>query len=307
MTLLSAVFYIGLFLFLCGSTAKIRKYAKMPPHLRWELYPCGTVKERNEGSYLEQQEWWNKPPHRSFVAEARFMATEMFLFHRCYTNNRPIWRFTLPLHWGLYLLTGWLFIQLAGTAIFLISDVAGSLASFVDNTVFLASPLGVGGLILAGYGSIGLTIKRLLDPPLRAATSRSDFAGLFLIVVTLLCWIISWGVFDPSLTLATTYFRQLFSFEPLSDANPFMLLGSVMLSVFLGYMPFTYLAHPFAKYFIYHRVVWQDQPMAPGSEQERRIERMLREPVGWSASHVNEDASWGENVSSSRQQQGVIR
>ena len=113
MSLLSVAFYLALLLFLCATAARIARYAKMPPHLRWELYPAAAEKGTSEGSYLEQQEWWNTPRHRSRLAELRFQATEMFLFHRCYVNNRGLWRFTLPFHWGLYLLAGWLLIQFA--------------------------------------------------------------------------------------------------------------------------------------------------------------------------------------------------
>ena len=166
----------------------------------------------------------------------------------------------------------------------------------------LASPLAMAGLVLAAYGCTGLLLKRLLDPALRSVTSRGDFFGLFLILATVLCWLLSWGLFDRSLAGATGYFRELARFctglrrKPLHDS------GSVLLSVFLVYMPFTYMVHAYAKYFIYHKVVWQDEPMAPGSEMERRIEQMLREPVGWSASHINKGASWSTTISSPPQQ-----
>ena len=89
------------------------------------------------------------------------------------------------------------------------------------------------------------------------------------------------------------------AFASLSPINPFMVSGTILLSMFLAYMPFTYMAHPFAKYFIYHKVVWQDKPMLAGSDIERKIEQMLRERVGWSAAHIDEGASWEDTVSSS--------
>lgn len=269
----------------------------MPPHLRWELYPV-SEKGSDKGSYLEQQEWWNKPRHRNRIAEIRFQAMEMFLFHRCYVNNKGIWRFTLPFHWGLYLLTGWLLIQfIAGVAALLLENF-GHTTIPVDRMALLTAPIGVIGLILATYGCTGLILRRLSNSSLRSATSRSDFFGLFLILAIMVSWLLSWSLFDRSFSAATWHFRQLIEFAPLSQVNPFMICGIALLSIFLAYMPFTYMAHVFAKYFIYHKVVWQDEPMAAGSERERRIDQMLREPVGWSASHIGKDASWRESVSS---------
>jgi nitrate reductase gamma subunit len=290
---------VALFFFLCGSVIRIARYAKMPPHLRWELYPAGSTKGGSDGSYLEHQEWWNKPWHQSRISELRFMAKEIFLFHKCRMNNRGIWRFTLPFHWGLFLLTGWLLIQFAGSGGAFFLKVLGRTAPFVDGAVLVASPLAMAGLVLAAYGCTGLLLKRLLDPALRSVTSRSDFFGLFLILATVLCWFLSWALFDRSLAGATGYLRELTRFAPASDANPFMISGIVLLSVFLVYMPFTYMVHAYAKYFIYHKVLWQDEPMAPGSETERRVEQMLRRPVGWSASHVSDGGSWGKTISSS--------
>ena len=296
MSLLSVVFYCALLLFLCASIARIAKYAKMPPHLRWELYPAVSRKGARQGSYLEQQEWWDKPRHRSRVDELRFQATEMFLFHRCYVNNRGIWRFTLPFHWGLYMLTGWLLIQFvcSGAGFFL--ETLGRTTIFVDRASLLASPIGIVGLVLAAYGCTGLVVKRLTDRALRSATSRSDFFGLLLILAILFCWLLSWGLFDRSFAGATRYVRELAGFAPLFGVNPFMVSGTVLFSLFLAYMPFTYMAHPFAKYFVYHKVIWQDAPMVPGSETERRIAQLLGEPVGWSASHITEGASWAKTV-----------
>ena len=272
----------------------------MPPHLRWELYPAGSAaKGMSEGSYLEQQEWWNRPWHRSRLAEMRFMAKEMFLFHRCYANNRAIWRFTLPFHWGMYLLAGWLAIQFVAAVAALLFGVLGRTTNLLDQGTLNTAPIAMVGLLLGVYGCTGLVLKRLSDRSLRSATSRSDFFGLFLILATLVCWLFSWALFDRSLGGTTKDFRELMAFAPLSEINPFMVSGIILLSMFLAYMPFTHMAHAFAKYFIYHKVVWQDKPMLAGSETERRIEQMLQEPVGWSATHIGEGASWEDTVSSS--------
>ncbi len=295
--LLSAILCIGLFLFLCGCAMRIVKDVRMPPHLRWELYPIGSGNEGSEGSYLEQYDWWTKPRRNNRVAELRFMAKEILLFHRCQVNNRGIWRFTLPFHWGLFLLTGWLVIQFVGIgSIFLLKGLGYS-PHFVHRSVLLAAPLAVVGLILAAYGCTGLLLKRLFDPVLRSLTSRDGFFGLFLILATLLCSLLSCVLYDRSFAGATNYLNALIGFGALENANGFMIAGGVCLSVFLAYMPFTHMAHLFSKYFMYHKVLWQHEPLTSGSETERRIECLFDKPVGWSASHVRKGVSWRKNVS----------
>ena len=50
--------YISLFILIAGVAARAIKYASMPMHLRWELYPV--PHEGKDGSYFEELEWWKK-------------------------------------------------------------------------------------------------------------------------------------------------------------------------------------------------------------------------------------------------------
>jgi nitrate reductase gamma subunit len=58
---------------------------------------------------------------------------------------------------------------------------------------------------------------------------------------------------------------------------------------FLVYLPFTYMMHFVAKYFMYHKIRWDDQPTVPGSKMEKEIAKLLSQPVTWGAKHVNPD------------------
>jgi hypothetical protein len=47
--------------------------------------------------------------------------------------------------------------------------------------------------------------------------------------------------------------------------------------------------HFVAKYFTYHQVRWEDEPLMPGSRLEKEVTDLLKQPVTWSASHLNAD------------------
>jgi hypothetical protein len=49
--------------------------------------------------------------------------------------------------------------------------------------------------------------------------------------------------------------------------------------------------HFVAKYFTYHQVRWEDEPLAVGGPLEGKAKRLLEQPVTWGAPHVNADGS----------------
>jgi hypothetical protein len=59
--------------------------------------------------------------------------------------------------------------------------------------------------------------------------------------------------------------------------------------VFLAYLPFTQMMHFVAKYFTYHEVRWDDEPVTPGSKLDRELKELLAQPVSWAAPHVRAD------------------
>jgi len=59
--------------------------------------------------------------------------------------------------------------------------------------------------------------------------------------------------------------------------------------VFLAYLPFSQMMHFVAKYFTYHEVRWDDEPMKQGGSMEREVQQLLDQPVTWAAPHVGAD------------------
>jgi hypothetical protein len=68
--------YVSIAFFLVVVAAKMIRIARMPVHLRWDLYPIPHEKGRSYygGSYFEEVNWWTKPMHFSLVSEVREMA-----------------------------------------------------------------------------------------------------------------------------------------------------------------------------------------------------------------------------------------
>ncbi|MCX6007895.1 MAG: nitrate reductase gamma subunit, partial [Chloroflexi bacterium] len=59
---LQLIIYASLIIFAIALTWRAIRYARMPVHLRWELYPVAHEKGRPYGgSYLEDLGWWHRP------------------------------------------------------------------------------------------------------------------------------------------------------------------------------------------------------------------------------------------------------
>jgi nitrate reductase gamma subunit len=75
-----------------------------------------------------------------------------------------------------------------------------------------------------------------------------------------------------------------------SAALPGLLAAHVLVALaFLAYLPFSQMMHFVAKYFTYHQVRWDDEPMVAGSRLEKEVLELLKQPVTWSAPHLNGD------------------
>jgi hypothetical protein len=68
----------------------------------------------------------------------------------------------------------------------------------------------------------------------------------------------------------------------------------MLFSLFLIYLPFTRSTHYITKLFAFFKVRWDDTPNLKGSEIEKKVKEALRQPVSWSASHIQSGKSWSE-------------
>lgn len=93
MTVVNLLVWAGVLLFFIGALSKIIKFARMPMHVRWELYPVPKEKDKAAygGSFLEEVDWWTKETHESKLTELKAMSEEILLLKGVHEANRPMW------------------------------------------------------------------------------------------------------------------------------------------------------------------------------------------------------------------------
>ncbi len=301
-SLLYLLVYVSIIVFVVMLVRKGMKYASTPIHLRWELYPVAHEAEHGEhgGSYFENLDWWTKPIKKSLIGELKAMIPEMLWIKTLYEHNRSMWYFSFPFHLGLYLLIGLLGLLFIG-GIFNVFGAAVAPGSGGLTALLYYLTIGVGflGLTLATAGCIGLLAKRLSDEKLRQYTAFKDFFNLAFILLVLLSWLFSWLFVDHGFGMAREFVSNLIAFK-VKAGIPSAAVGLQMalLALLLSYMPFTHMMHFLAKYFTFHRVLWEDEPNLVGSKLEGKVKEVLSFPVSWSAPHIKGDGkkTWAEVV-----------
>jgi len=285
-TLLLMTAYVLLAVFAVAFVVRSVRLARLPVHLRWELAPIPHEKGKGAygGSYLEEVDWWTKPREKSLLAEARYMLLEIVFLKAVWEHNRRLWWFSFPFHFGLYLLIGAAVLLVAITA----AGLAGLGVAEAPVLRTATAALAWGGCVLGIIGTAGLLGTRFVDPRLRDFTTPMAVFNLVLLL----------ALFGTGLGAAATggYVeagRALLgglATGTVPGAVPAIAVGHVGVALlFLAYLPFTPMMHFVAKYFTYHEVRWNDEPMIRGSRMEREVDRLLQQPVSWAGPHVRAD------------------
>jgi len=294
MTLLFAWIGLTLLAFVAGCVYKALRYATMPIHLRWELYPVAHEKGKVAygGSYFEELDWWTKPRESSKLGEVKVIAEEVLTLKQVREHNPSLWLPSLAFHWGLYLLFGLGGVLLAGAA----GVRLGLPVPALVTGSRLLSAWGAVALALATLGCLGLLVRRLGNPGLRGSSMPADFIHLWLFLGLFAASWGSWVTADREFAAAAAL---LASGTSPAAGNPWFVGQLVLLGVFLGYMPWSHMAHMFTKYFTWHSVRWEDRPNLAGSGIDEKVIKLLALPVSWSAPHIAGDGkkTWLDVVS----------
>lgn len=289
--LLQLLSYVAFMLFLVVVLAKVVKYARMPLHLRWELYPIPHEKGREYGgSYFEELDWWKKPVEKSLIGEIKFMIPEILFVRGVYHDNRKLWYASFPFHFGIYLVIGWLAFLFVGAIV----NIAGlpsenPIATFIQS---LAVIFGTVGFVVGSIGCLGLLMLRTFDKNLRHFAAPKDYFNLLFILAIFLTGLLSWSSSDPLFTMSRGYMKSLITFSPMTGASPSLTAHIVLLSLFIMYLPFTQMTHFVAKYFTWHTVRWDDERNMRGSDIEAKVAKVLNYKQNWSAPHIKSGDSW---------------
>jgi nitrate reductase gamma subunit len=298
--LLYAFIYISALVFLIASTLRAVHYARLPLHLRWELYPVPheeTTRAKHGGSYFEATDWWEKPIPFNRFRELKSMLQEMLFQKGLWEFNRSMWLLAFPFHLGLYLLIGSTALLMGSALLSLLRpQLATGGVGLILHYTYGAG--GLAGAALTMAGALGLLIRRLSDKDLRTYTVPSDIFNLLFFVVTLGCLVAGY-LLQPQGLKALALAGGLLTFNTKLRIPALLAVGLVLSALLLAYIPMTHMAHFIAKYFTYHAVRWDHRPSQKGSELEKRMAEYLTYRPSWAAPHVGADGArtWADIAS----------
>jgi nitrate reductase gamma subunit len=297
---LSAILtYVAYMFIVAMYTAKVIKIARMPMHLRWELYPVIHETEREYGgSYYEDLEWWTRHRQKKTMRGIFFLLKDNFFLGEYFHRYRGYWLVLLSWHIGFILIiTFHILCFLGALAMVLgVSVSAESTNIFGKINYYLILLTGVVSFITGAFGSVGLIIKRLSDENLKAfATPQNYFNYLFTLSVFISGFYV-WYFVDPTLSEYRDFWRGLVKLSP-ARVEFVTAIHIMLFALFLIYLPFTRSMHYITKFFAYFWIRWDDKPNLRGSKIERKLKKYLNKPVNWSAPHIQSGKKWAEIAS----------
>ena len=288
-TILTWIFYALIAVFVVAFVTRTVRLARLPIHLRWELAPVPHEKGKGHygGSFFEEFEWWTKPRERSLTAELAYMFQEVIFLKSVHENNRRLWWLSFPFHFGMYLLVAAAPLMLLGSVVGQ-SEAFGSIWSVLARVIPILAGLGFG---LGALGALGLLVIRLLDPKMKVVTTPASLFNLILLLAVFSSGgyaLLGSGGFAAGML---GFITGLATASTAAAAPPAMTVHILLALVLLAYLPFTPMMHFVAKYFTYHQVRWDDEPMTPGSRMAGEVKELLGQTVTWSAPHLRADGT----------------
>ncbi len=303
--------YLCIIVFILVTAYLVYRQIALPIHVRWELYPVKhetSTRAAYGGSYLEEVNWWEKKQERSLFNELRYMLPEILFIRGLWKENRTLWWVSFPFHFGLYLMIATFGLLLVNALVTLGSDYpaapGGTIKSLLGGLIVVT---GWTGLILGNIGSLGLLSKRWTEPELRSYSSFSDYFNILFFFLFFISGLAVAVFTDPYLEGAKAYAFGLLTGGGQAMTTSYLpgrsLAGGaaiVSASLLVAYIPLTHMSHMFMKYFLYHRVKWDDAPNRRGGRIEAAIMENLELKPTWRAKHVEADGrkSWRDIASS---------
>jgi nitrate reductase gamma subunit len=294
--------------FVIGSIARAIRYARHPIHLRWELYPVPHEEPhrvQHGGSYFEQVNWWTKPTRFNLFGEVRFMVPEMLLMKGLWEFNRAMWVRSFPFHFGLYLVIGTIGLLLVTALLDRVVPemMVGTLGIGLH---WLYTVTGFSGVILAICGAAALLHRRLTAEDLKTYTVPGDLFNLGWFILAFGCLLAGFILKGPDSPGTVTVVQAILTFDTGVRIPGLLALGLALAALLLAYIPFTHMSHFIGKFFTYHSVRWNDQPLRPGDRIEKRLAEYLTYKPTWAARHVGADGTktWAEVVTTNPADRG---
>ena len=159
---------------------------------------------------------------------------------------------------------------------------------------------GTTGVVLAVGGAIALLHRRLTDPALRALTTPGDVFNLLFFVAAFGLAGLGYLVRPAGAPGALAIVIGLLSWDLARPVPPLLGCGLAAVALLVAYIPLTHMSHFIAKYFTYHRVRWDDAPLAGNRRMAAAMASYLACRPTWAADHMKAGGAgtWAEIVSS---------
>lgn len=298
MGVLQIVTYVLAAAFVVVFTVKMMRYARMPTHLRWELYPlAGETKRPWGGSYLEDPDWYNKPPEKkSFIGEMKFMGKEIIFFREYFHRNRSLWYIIQPFHVGIFLFVTFIALLFIGA---LTMQAGIAVSAETANAwglllYYVTLVVGAAGLIFGTIACLALFVRKIIDPEMSPYTRRIEYFNIFLVLAVFLTGLLAWAIADPGFETARGYMQSLITFNLIESMDAIIAVHIILLVLLLAYLPYTNIMHFFAKHFTFNKVRWDDAPNLRGSALERKLAPLLAMRITWAAPHMQTINRWSD-------------
>jgi nitrate reductase gamma subunit len=268
-------------------------YARMPLHLRWELYPVpheAPDRAAHGGSYFEESNWWTRPSHINRRGELTAMFAEILVLKALREFNLRLWWRSFPFHFGLYLLIATVALLLGAAAAtqFVPALMAGWFGEVVHQCSLAA---GIAGFVLALLGAIGLLHRRLTDNDLQTYSTPGDIFNLVAFLVALGTLAAGYAFRPAGAPGALRLLVGLLSWDTTVRIPGLLAVGVALTALLAAYIPFTHMSHFVGKYFTYHAVRWDDATNRRGGSMERALAEYLTYRPTWRARHMTADGS----------------
>jgi nitrate reductase gamma subunit len=249
-------------------TFKSVKIARLPAHLRWELYP------------------------RKGVA---YLVKENFRFSDYFKTNWTYWLALFPWHIGFIFIIAFHILCFFGALVMLAGNPVAADSAYIIGKIFYYGILVVGAIsfITGAWGSTGLIIKKLTDSDLKPFAARYNYFNYVFTLAVFISGLYAWIFADSSLSEYREFWKGLVTFNPVS-VEPATAAHIILFCLFLIYLPFTRSMHYITKFFAFLWVRWDDRPNSCGSVMENEITELLHKPVSWSAPHIPPGKTWAE-------------
>jgi nitrate reductase gamma subunit len=286
-TTLILLSYALLAVFLVAFVTRSLKLARLPVHLRWELAPVPHEKGRAAygGSYLEVSEWWTKKLEKDHLNEASYMIQEILFLKALFEHKRSLWWFSFPFHFGLYLLTGAAGLLVLGGLASVIG-IAGPGLGILSRGLPILAGL---GYALGAFGAVGLFLVRAFSKEMANSTSFNTYFNVALLGAMFGTGLWSVATLPDFTGQFLGFMGALFTANMGIQVSGVLTAHLVLAFVFLAYLPFTQMMHFVAKYFTYHEVRWDDNPVVPGGKLEKELMELLGQSPTWAGPHVRAD------------------